>query len=195
MKKSILLTITFLTTLAVSSQAWSDNFQLGVRGGLNFATVAGDDFNSPDGRTSFYAGLVAEAPITERFSIQPEVFYSGQGYDITDEPDQRDAAYQIGYIQVPVIFKVYLLDGLNLHAGPQFGFKVNEEIDFNPNDDSGDIETDAVKNFDVQVTGGVEYKLFASFFVQARYTYGFSEVLDNVDVHNSVFSAGIGYMF
>ncbi|MGB5819179.1 MAG: porin family protein [Saonia sp.] len=195
MKKAALFLTFILVSFSITAQTWSDKFQIGVRGGLNLATVAGDDFDSPDGRTSFYAGLLAEAPLTETVSLQPEIFYSGQGFDITDEPNEIDAQYQIDYIQVPIILKVYLLDGLNLQAGPQFGFKINEEIDLEPTQDAGDFDTDAVKDFDFQITTGVEYKLAESFFVQARYTYGFSEIIENVDIHNSLFSAGIGFMF
>jgi hypothetical protein len=179
----------------ISAQAWSDNFQLGIKGGLNFATVAGDNFDSPDGRTSFYAGLLAEAPLTDRVSLQPEVFYSAQGFDITDEPNSPDAQFQLDYIQVPLVLKLYLLDGLNIQAGPQFGFKINEETDLDPTEDGGDIGSDAIKDFDFQVTAGAEYKFAARFFVQARYSYGLSEIIENFDVHNSVLSAGIGFMF
>jgi len=133
MKKHILVIATLLVGTIASAQSWSDEFQLGARGGLNFSSVAGDDIDSPDNRTSFYAGLVAEAPLSERFSVQPEVFYSGQGFDLDD-------------------------------------------IDF-------------------QLTGGAEYKFENGFFLQARYSYGLSEVVEDTDIHNSVFSAGLGFMF
>jgi opacity protein-like surface antigen len=195
MKKVLTLLILITAGSSLFAQSWSDKFQFGIKGGANFATVAGDDFDSPDSRTSFYAGLVAEAPLTEALSIQPEVFYSGQGFDLNDNSDGTDAEYQIDYIQVPILLKVYLVDGLNIQAGPQFGFKVNEEVEFQPTNDGGDIDTDAVRDFDFQLTSGLEYKFAESFFIQARYTYGFSELIEDTDVHNSYFSAGIGYMF
>ena len=196
MKKSIIFIGMLLMSMSMSAQAWSDQFQFGARGGVNFATVTADDFDDgPDGRTSFYVGLLAELPLSERFSLQPEVFYSGQGFDITDEADQRDAEFQMDYIQVPVLAKIYLIEGLNIHFGPQFGFKVNEEIDFEPGEDAGDFDTDAIQDFDFQLTGGIEYKIAGNIFIQGRYSYGLSEVIEDVDVHNSVFSAGIGFMF
>lgn len=195
MKKSIILFAMLLVSIGASAQAWSEQVQFGARGGVNFSTVTGDDYDSPDSRTSFYAGLLAELPVTERFSFQPEVFYSGQGYDLTDEPNQRDAEFQMDYIQVPVLAKIYLIEGLNIHLGPQFGFKVNEEIDFEPGENSGDLDSDSIKDFDFQVTGGLEYKIASNIFIQGRYSYGFSEVVEDLDVHTSVFSAGIGFMF
>ncbi|MEH6706153.1 porin family protein [Galbibacter orientalis] len=191
MKKHILVIATLLVGTIASAQSWSDEFQLGARGGLNFSSVAGDDIDSPDNRTSFYAGLVAEAPLSERFSVQPEVFYSGQGFDL----DDIDAEFQVDYIQVPLLAKVYLAEGFNLHAGPQVGFKVNEELDFQPTEDAGDFDTDQINDIDFQLTGGAEYKFENGFFLQARYSYGLSEVVEDTDIHNSVFSAGLGFMF
>src|SRR5690606_1518434 len=136
-----------------------------------FATITGDDFNDLDSRTSFNAGFVAEIPVTNRFSIQPEVFYSRQGFDIR-EIDQdnvfdndQNIEYQLDYIQVHVLAKLYLVDGLSIEVVPQFGFKVNEEIDSKPNSDGGDTnissENSAVKDFETSIAGGVSYK-FAS---------------------------------
>ncbi|MCF8715305.1 PorT family protein [Joostella atrarenae] len=191
MKKHILVIATLLVGTVASAQSWSDEFQLGARGGVNFSSVTGDDIDSPDNRTSFYAGLVAEAPISERVSIQPEVFYSGQGFDV----DDQDTEFQVDYIQVPLLAKIYLAEGFNLHAGPQVGFKVNEELDFEPTEDAGDFDTDEINDVDFQLTGGAEYKFENGFFLQARYSYGLSEVVEDTDIHNSVFSAGLGFMF
>lgn len=195
MKKYIFLTLFVIVTASVSAQAWSDKFQLGIKGGLNFSTVAGDNFDSPDGRTSFYAGLLAEAPITKRFSIQPEIFYSRQGFNVAGPANDPDIQFQLDYIQVPLILKIYLLDGLNIQAGPQIGFKVSEKLDFSPSQSGNEFDTDSINDIDLQITGGLEYKLMESFFVQARYTYGFSEVMENRDANNVIFSAGIGFMF
>ena len=173
----------------------TNNVQLGARGGVNFSSVASDDVDSPDSRTSFYLGLLAEAPLSDKVSLQPEVFYSGQGFDVTDEPDSPDVQFQVDYIQVPVLLKFYIADGLNIQAGPQFGFKVKEELDFEPGEDSGAFDSDSIKGFDFQGTAGVEYKFASGFFIQGRYSYGFSEMIEDVDIHNSVFSAGLGFMF
>ena len=185
--------------------------EFGVKGGVNFATITGDDFNDLDSRTSCNAGLVAEFPITETFSIQPEVFYSGQGFDIK-EIDQdnvfdtdQNVEYQLDYIQVPILAKFYLVEGLSIEAGPQFGFKINEEIDSQPNSDGGDIdisnEDSSVKDFETSITGGLSYKFNGGFFISGRYTYGLTNLFDNdsvfsdVDARNSVAQVGIGFMF
>lgn len=62
------------------------------------------------------------------------------------------------HIKVPILLKIYIIDGLNIHAGPQFGFKVNEEVDLNGENVGIDFGTDTINDFDFQLTGGVEYK-------------------------------------
>ena len=87
--KKIVLLATFLVfgTGVLSAQ---EMFHFGIKGGVNFSTIGGDDFDDPDSRTSFNIGALAEFPISERFSIQPEVYYSGVW-----EPFERAAQFTI----------------------------------------------------------------------------------------------------
>lgn len=205
MKKVILSSLVGLfAILGAKAQADSDLVQIGVKGGVNFATVSGDGFDSPDSRTSFNAGFVAEIPFSERFSIQPEVLYSGQGFDAVQRDqdnfldNDENVEYQLDYIQVPVLAKIYLVKGLNIQAGPQIGFKINEEIDYRPNDDAGDVDLgdySETEDIDISLAAGVEYKFDGGFFIQGRYNYGFTELIENYDIHNSVYQVGVGFMF
>jgi len=208
MKKSILaIAIAFLGMNAVSAQ---ESPLFGVKGGLNFSNFKGDGINSyndPHGRTSFNLGLLAEIPVSDKFSIQPEVLYSGQGYDIADRNDANDIEYQLDYINVPVLAKYYLTDGLSLEAGPQVGFLVNSEIDYNPsstNDNNSiSLDKDQFNKVDLSVGLGASYKFRGGFFLDARYNLGLSDIYDDssnayfakADAKHSVFQGGIGFMF
>ncbi len=210
MKKLILSTVVVLSGLTfMSAQSDSKMVQLGIKGGINSSTISGDDIGDLDSRTSFNAGLVAEIPLSERISFQPEVLYSGQGFDI-QEIDQdnvfdtdENIEYQLDYIQVPLLLKVYLVKGLSVEAGPQFGFKINEEIDYQPNDNAGDIdiEDSNVKDFDTSVALGAAYKFNNGFFISGRYNFGVTDifedgtVFENVDAKNEVWQFGVGFMF
>lgn len=199
MKKTGLIIAAFFGIASLSAQSNSGEIELGVRGGVNFAKIiTSDDLGSPDSRTNFYAGLVAELPLQERFSLQGEVFYSGQGFErsIPLIGDQKiEYKNHADYIQVPILAKFYLVEGLSIAAGPQFGFKVKEKVSYSPLADVGTIETDNLKTFDFQGTAGLEYKFDNGLFVQGRYSYGFSDLIKDFDLHTSVFSAGLGYIF
>lgn len=212
MKKLILSTALFISGLAlVNAQSDSKDVQLGIKGGLNSSTISGDDFGDLDSRTSFNAGLVAEIPLTERLSFQPEVLYSGQGFDVR-EIDQdnivdtdENIEYQLDYIQVPLLLKAYIVKGLSIEAGPQFGFKIHEEFDYQPNSDGGDIEIDSddsyVKDFDTSIALGAAYKFDNGFFLSGRYNLGVTDIFEDgtpfegVDAKNNVWQFGIGFMF
>lgn len=212
MKKLIVFTGAFLFVLAtVSAQSDSKAVQLGAKGGVNFSKLSGNDFEDVDSRTSFNVGLVVEIPITERISFQPEVFYSGQGFDIVERDQDnifdtdQNFEYQLDYIQVPLLLKAYLVKGLSIEAGPQFGFKIHEEFDFEPNSDGGDIEISEddsyVKDFDTSLALGTSYKFDGGFFVSARYTMGLTSIFkedtffENADGKNEVWQFGVGFMF
>ncbi len=54
--------------------------KFGVKTGLNFADVSGDQVDGFETVTVFHFGVMAEFIISDKFSFQPELLYSGQGY-------------------------------------------------------------------------------------------------------------------
>ena len=77
MKKLLLVTtITILGLAHVNAQ----DVKLGIKGGLNFATLTGGNNSEIGWTTDFNLGVMAEIKISEKFSFQPELIYSGQGY-------------------------------------------------------------------------------------------------------------------
>ena len=176
----------------------------GVKGGVNFATVNGSDqYESPDSRTSFHVGALAEFPLADIFSIQVEALYSGQGFEIASQNilgQDRKIEYQLDYINVPVLAKVYVMKGLSLEAGPQFNFLVNEEIDSDPNNNGGDNPQDNAKDFDFGFAGGLTFQTEMGLFASARYYQGVTNIIDGANdtdpnVNNSVFQIGVGFKF
>lgn len=200
---SILLGALLLSVVTVSNaQNEADNsvdrsMSFGVKGGVNFATVTrGDNVDSPDSRTSFHVGAVAEMPINDMFSIQAEALYSGQGFKLDfDGPDGDKAEFQLDYINVPVLAKIYVTKGLSLEVGPQFSFLVNEEFDTNPFSNDGDVNLESAEEFDFGVAGGLTFQTEMGLFATGRYTYGLTEIYKDSDLRNSVFQIGVGYKF
>lgn len=187
-----------MSTSFISAQEY---VYFGVKGGVNFSSFTGDGFDAfddPEGRTAFHLGLLAEIPLGERFSIQPEVLYSAQGYDIVSREDADDVEFQLDYITVPVLAKFYLFNRFSLEAGPQIAFLVNDEIDTNPTGDGGDIEVDSdiFKTVEFGVGLGASYKI-SNFFISGRYNLGLTDIYDveGIDAKNSVIQAGVGIMF
>lgn len=204
MKKSILLVAMVL--FGFSTVTAQEFVRFGAKGGVNFTNMTSDGFEDNNSRTGFHLGLLAEVPLTDMFSLQPEVLYSTQGAEATIRGlgnVSNSGEFRLDYIQVPVLAKLHLfqggaLQGLSLEAGPSFNFLVNDEIaDWV---DSPSLTTDSpFSSFEFGGAAGVSLNLGA-FFASARYTRGFTNVFNSDDwdenaVNNNGFQLGVGFMF
>lgn len=195
MKKSIvLIAMLLMGTVYTTAQEY---VMFGIKGGVNFSSVTGDafsDFEDESARTAFHLGLLAEIPISDRFSLQPEVLYSAQGYDVVRIEDGQDVERRFDYISVPVLAKFYLIDGFALEAGPQFSYLVENEL--GRGDDEIELSDDYLNKFDFSVGLGASWKL-SNFFVYGRYNVGLTEIYDieGADAKNGVIQLGVGLLF
>ncbi len=178
MKKVVLVTVIAVLGLTnVNAQ----EIKFGVKGGLNFAYISGDNTDDIDPITDFNFGLLAEIPISEKISFQPELLYSGQGSSVA-----------LNYLNIPLMGKYYLTKGLSLEAGPQIGFLLAAK------DDGTDVK-DLYNTVDFGVNFGLGYKLGNGLHFGARYNLGLSNI-NNIDGFsdknkNQVFQLSVGYFF
>ncbi|MEJ2005441.1 MAG: porin family protein [Cyclobacteriaceae bacterium] len=148
--------------LFVCSSAFAQ-FGLGVKGGLNFANLSIDDASS---RTGFHFGAFAHVPLSENIGIQPEVLFSTQGADI----DNTDV--NMSYVNVPVLLRLRLIQILNVHFGPQFGFPTKAKAD-------GEDILDNIKDSDISLAFGAGINLPLGLEAGARYNLGVSDISDS----------------
>jgi len=182
MKKIIFLFAALAGALTTQAQG----IDFGIKAGANFSNFNGDI--DSDGITNFHAGAVLELNVVPTFSVQAEGLFSSQGGEaVYEEGGVVGVAEDLNldYISVPVMAKFYILpDVLSVQAGPQFSFLVSEAE-----------EALEANSFDMAAVGGVEVKVIAGLFAQARYTIGFTDVYDDIDAKNAVFQLSVGYMF
>lgn len=135
MKTKLLAVATLsLISFAVSAQSKTT---FGLRAGVNFQNITGDDAlgNSMDNKlkVGFLAGVNAEIPVGIDFYLQPGVLYAVKGA----KAKGSDTKVNIGYIEVPVnfLYKPEVGSGrLLLGVGPYIGFGVNGKIKANNNE-------------------------------------------------------------
>ena len=184
MKKLFTITMA-LIAFTISAQ----NITFGAKAGLNFASMAGDDADGLDGRTSFHLGVTAEIEMSDTFSIQPELLYSGQGYTA-----DGDVTGKVDYINLPIMAKFYVADGISLEAGPQIGFLASAKADVDG--ESTDIK-DSLKSTDFALNLGAGYKLDSGLNFGLRYSMGLTDVPDGDSdgFKHSVLQLSVGYNF
>lgn len=199
MKKFFLFFAMSLFLMMANSQTkqtrGEEEVSFGIKAGVNFASFAGDGTDDLSGRTGLHVGAMAEIPLGSFFAVQPELIYSMQGaeYDV----DGQNGKFKFDYLNIPVIFKFEVAEGLNLEVGPQVGFLLSA------NAEMGDIEQDIkdyIKGTDFAAAVGLSYRMQSGLSVGARANLGFSEGSDDEDFFdpnwkNSVIQISLGYFF
>ena len=187
MKKVVFATVIALVLSLVTVHAQEVKF--GAKAGLNFAFVTGDNTKDFDPTTNFHVGLMAEFKISNKFSLQPELIYSGQGADTNID---SEGSIGLNYLNIPLIGKYYVTERLSLEAGPQIGFLLSSK--------GGSINyKDFLKSTDFGANIGVGYKLDNGLNFGARYNLGLTNIID-VDGfsdknRNGVVQLSVGFFF
>ncbi len=189
--KKIVFIIAIAATFSVAGvHAQSSGF--GVKGGVNFASLNGDDIKNAETRTSFHVGGVYEIKISNAFSVQPEFLYSSQGYK-----GEGDFQFQANYLNVPLMGKFYVAKGLSLQAGPQVGLLIyaHEKSVLLGVELDNDVK-DNYKDIDYGVNFGLGYTLPSGLFFDARYNLGLSAIdAGEADIKNNVIQLSLGFLF
>ena len=184
MKKLFLTAAAVFALTAVNAQ----DITFGAKAGVNLANADAGDFDT-DAVTSFHIGVTAELPISDKFSVQPELLYSFQGASNTTtvaEFGKTENLFKTNFINLPVMAKYYVTEGLSLEAGPQIGFLIKAEVesditDFNDSSNNVSSTTDLkdyYKSIDFGFNIGAGYKLESGLNFALRYNLGLSNLSD-----------------
>lgn len=197
MKKIVLfLGILFCVQTNAQSSKREEGIVIGVKGGLNMSNFMGD-IEDQSMRTSVHLGFLAEIIVSDNFSVQPELLYSGQGS--SDNITPGFSRIKLDYITLPVLGKFGLTDNLSFEAGPQLGFLVSAK---NKTEEENK-KLDKVKSLDFGLSAGLEYELSNGVIFQGRYNLGLTDTglveeltgVTNKRASNSVIQFSVGYLF
>ena len=156
-----------------------------------------------------HGGLFLNIPMGESLNFQPELLYNGQGSKFsasttvgtvtTTETYSQD----LNYISLPLMFQVRSTKGFFIELGPQPSYLVSAKQE-GPGTGHTDNK-DAFDKFDIAMNGGIGWTSRVGLGINARYSYGLSNVLedgggnnstnDGPELKNRVVSVGLHYMF
>lgn len=187
MTKNLRITlITVVAFMAMQTAYGQAAISIGVKGGLNFANI---DTSSPstayNSRTGYHAGAFVNFKFT-KLAIQPEFIYSVQGSSLSSSGTSQDLS--LGYINIPILLKFYLVGGFHLQAGPQFGF-------LNSADLAGTDIKSSLKSSDTSIALGAGFDI-SKLTIDARYNMGISEINNAAGISatkNQVIQVSLGY--
>ena len=192
MKKLFMIAAMMVATLSVSAQEAGQMFIKPMAGGT-FSTLVGD-VDDVKGKIGLVGGAEFGYNINETFGITAGVLYTMQGYKVKGIDD----AWNMDYINIPVLANVYVAPGLALKAGPQIGFMTRAKC--------GDVDfKDIHKTVDFSIPVGASYEI-SDFVIDFRYNIGVTnifkkskvaEILDEEDIdakaRHSVIMLTVGY--
>lgn len=212
-----------VVALASFSTTIAQETDFGIKAGVNYSTLSGNEGGETNYLLGFHAGLVAEIMINPIFAVQPELLYSMEGAESSFSLEEEDMSFsgeqkiKLGYIQFPVMLKYFATDAFSLQAGPQVGYLVSAKNeykfsssfadDLDLNESGTEDIREEVKKVAFGVNFGLGYEIDDSLFLQARYHLGLADIdstqedpneefdIDFPKIKNSGFQLSVGYRF
>ncbi len=211
--KNFLLFLAFSVMLTGTTLA--QELAAGIKGGLNFPGTTsigfGEDAVNGASSSGFHGGAFLRVRLS-KIAIQPEILFNRQKFDfMIEDPaipgNEIDIEQFTSYVTIPIQVKYYIISGLNVQGGPQFGFLLNaEQVDNSQGADTSTSIEDLLKTADLGVNAGIGFDLSLGLQISARYVLGITDILDvtvtdgtgnviNEATRNSMMQVSIGYSF
>lgn len=126
--RKILLILVML--LLINLALYAQPAQIGLKGGVNFSYMSAAGATHMKMLPGFNNGFFARISMQKRWSIQPEVYYTAKGADITYNTDFADgtARYKFSYIEMPVMLVAHVTPYFNVQAGPYVAVLLDSEV-------------------------------------------------------------------
>ena len=204
MKKILILLILLQMTSIINAQ----KNQFGFKAGINFASLSSNDNSqqkSLQSQIGFNAGVLVEIPISEKFAVQPELFYSRQGASFGSLNggygqtfNNTSSSFVLNYFNLPVILKYKVDKNTYLEFGPQLGFLVSASLDSDSYKSSASQTVSKLFNdIDFGLNIGIGIPIAKDLILNGRYSLGLTNIWKNADANdnftlkNRVISAGL----
>lgn len=212
--------LAFVGLSPLQTQAQEVDITPGIKGGVNFADLGGDDaelifdgggsgdFEIPiEARTGIVAGGFALIDFDGPFALQPEVLYVQKGAKVEIEflEETASSTLKLDYIEVPVLAKFQIpLEGSiapNIFAGPAVAFNITAEQEGEGPDGSETTDLSEVistTDFGLQVGAGVDFDAGpGTIMLDAWYELGLSSIPSegDADIKNQGIRITAGFGF
>lgn len=190
----VVLLIGFLAvTYDASAQA-----AFGLKGGINLTTLNVEDPElTYDSRSGYHAGVFVRGRFGN-VGVQPEVLLFTQNGEMKSSLFGT-AQEHFTYLSIPLMLKFYPLAGLNLQAGPQFGFLLDGEREYDSFLGSGSQDiTEHYKKSDVALSFGAGYDFEFGLGFDVRYNLGIKDInnaANGEEVKSRIFLISLGWNF
>lgn len=217
MKKILMAAMMLLLTVGAQAQnevgEWSLKPYVGVGSArltnMPNIPIVGNISLKRDFLPGFVAGAEVEYQLHERVSLTTGLGYALQGGKWKDfsmaGASVKNTKLLLGYIQLPVMAQVYLVDGLSLKAGVQLGYlahaKMKSKLDApGYSEEINESLVDDAHRFDLSIPIGASFEFDNNLVLDVSYKIGVTKVEKEDedlrgDMRNRVFTITVGYKF
>lgn len=211
-KKCFLIFI--LLVFGLKLQAQETHF--GAKAGLNYSSIVGDLTEGVKFRFSGLAGIYLDVYFSDKFSFQPELLYSSQGFQFSSDLSEIDGNptpggndfrtnVQLNFLTVPILGKFRLGENYSLEFGPQVGFLLNQVTKIKNLDelDSANVKSrnsiSGKFQLDYGAAIGVSIKVSDQFSISPRMYLGLRNRLNgaegNIQNYHASLQLSVNYLF
>ena len=172
------------STSCLEAQEAKSAFVYGIKAGVNFAELYGQDaLPESDRKVGYSLGGFTTYSASTSWKLQMEMIWSLQG-----EKSATKGRYSIAYLNIPLLVK-WIEGHWYSEAGVQLGLLTLNSSQSVPEE----IRLKEFETFDFSLCAGIGYRLDDDWSVGVRYTQGLTDIVPNKDLKNSVIYLGIAY--
>jgi hypothetical protein len=179
----LMLCLTHFSGNAQYTQVIRDVYpvRLGIKGGVNFSTLYASDADKTKALTGFNIGLYGKLPVAGMVSVQPELYFTTKGADVTYNNlfAIGTVRYTFNYLELPLLLMVNISPNFNIHAGPFASLLINGKVkhksDVSLFDFERNLDTKDYNRLDTGIALGVGIDI-ASISLGMRYNFGLNTV-------------------
>ena len=188
MKHFILLATALFTFLCLQQPTISNAQDIigtparfGIKGGLNYSNLDVQDASNSRWLVGFNLGLFAKLPLSSFVAIQPELYYTTKGSNVTYNNLFVDgtARFNLNYLEFPLLLVLNPISVLNIHFGPYVSYLLNgivtNESNVNLFNFENNINLDDYNRIDAGFVVGAGIDLGA-LNIGLRYNFGLTKV-------------------
>lgn len=157
---------------------------MGIKAGLNYGTLTGDDAKNYDYRPGYTVGLTARYGLNELIGVQTEALFTSKGakYNYNTKDIETTDRLRLNYLDIPVLLHLQV-SGLYFEAGPQVSFllKAKQIREVSRSNTTTTTETDVTDNpypIDFGYAAGIGYRAPNGIGLGLRYNAGLKKLDD-----------------
>lgn len=199
--KALIVTVLMVCIAAIGSLN-AQNISYGIKAGADFSNWGGKDVEDMDLdiNPGFHIGGFFETPLAGMLNLESGLYLSTKGFRAEETFEGLDLKLTSTsyYLDLPVLAKYSFANNLNIFAGPQFSYLLNNKYTVKVSGEKEtDWDTEGLSRFDTGMVAGAGYKFGNGFGVSANYDLGLLKLGkdDNTKVYNRVAKLSIGYSF